>query len=50
MAGMRSSSVGTRASGEAEPYCQEAHVTDAVMVRLMVEPETPYNHATTHDG
>jgi hypothetical protein len=26
---------------EAEPYCQEAHVTDAARVRLYVEPETP---------
>ena len=25
---------GTRARGEAEPYCQEAHVTDVAMVRL----------------
>jgi hypothetical protein len=31
---MRSSLVGTRARGEAEPYCQEAHVTDAARVRL----------------
>jgi len=34
--------VGTRARGEGEPYTQEAHVTDAAMVRLFVEPETPY--------
>jgi hypothetical protein len=27
--------VGTRARGEGEPYTQEAHVTDAAMVRLM---------------
>jgi hypothetical protein len=29
MAGMRSSSVGTRARGAGEPYAQEDHVTDA---------------------
>jgi hypothetical protein len=40
----------TRASREAEPYCQEANVTDAAMVRLFVEPETPYNHRHTYDG
>jgi hypothetical protein len=34
MAGMRSSLVGTRASGEGEPYTQDANVTDAAMVRL----------------
>ena len=34
IAGMRSSLVGTRASGEGEPYSQEANVTDAAMVRL----------------
>src|SRR5687768_6506857 len=34
MAGMRSSLVGTRASREAEPYCQDANVTDAARVRL----------------
>src|ERR671911_471861 len=31
---MRSSLVGTRASGAGEPYTQEANVTDAAMVRL----------------
>jgi hypothetical protein len=47
---MRPSLVGTRASREGEPYTQEANVTDAAMVRLMVEPETPYNHNHTYDG
>jgi hypothetical protein len=32
---MRSSLVGTRARGAGEPYAQEAHVTDAAMVRLI---------------
>jgi hypothetical protein len=44
MAGMRSSLVGTRASREGEPYTQDANVTDAAMVSLIDEPETPYNH------
>jgi hypothetical protein len=47
---MRPSLVGTRASREGEPYTQDANVTDAAMVRLTVEPETPYNHQHTYDG
>jgi hypothetical protein len=50
MVGMRSSLVGTRASRDGEPYAQEANVTDAAMVRLYVEPETPYNLRHTYDG
>jgi hypothetical protein len=34
LVGMRSSLVGTRARGEGEPHAQDAHVTDAAMVRL----------------
>ena len=49
LVGMRSSLVGTRARGEGEPHAQDAHVTDAAMVRLNVEPETPYNSRHTHN-
>jgi hypothetical protein len=41
--------VGTRASGAGEPYPQEANVTDAAMVRLIVEPEIPYKALHTHN-
>jgi hypothetical protein len=50
MAGMRSSSVGTRASGAGEPYTQDANVTDADMVRLMCRTQDPYNPRHTYDG